>query len=148
MPKMVGDKIPQRVEDEEDFRDLTEGRYTVMPVSDPPTPRKGTVDRLEEMPHRKRTRAASASVRASEIRKTRTMTGWRRSARGNLCRTFGRKWRGVVIRPTESSHKQEFSYLIGDNETELCEFSPQKFPTEEAAFHALVSELEARGICG
>jgi hypothetical protein len=130
--------IPRQTEDDEDFRDLTHGRYTVMPVSEPKKARKGTIDRLEEMPHRKRARAA---------RTPRTTTGWKRSARGNLCRLFKNRYRGVVIRPNESSRKQEFSWLIGDNSTDLGEFSERKYATEDEAFSALVDELEARGIC-
>src|SRR5262249_1298730 len=111
-----------------------------MPLPKEDKPRKGTVDQLEQMPHRKRMRARGHGSPA------RSTSGWKRSSRGNLCRLFNKRFRAVVIRPNESSRKEEYSWVIGDSRTDLCDFSPTKYPTEEEAFSALVDELAARGI--
>jgi hypothetical protein len=40
----------------------------------------------------------------------------------------------------------EYSWLIADDETDLCDWSEMKYATEQQAFESLVAELERRGI--
>jgi hypothetical protein len=125
-------------DDPEDIRALEQGHYQVMPPPNPPKPRRGTIDSLDEMPHRKRMRSHSPGLPSAQ-------EGWRRSSRGNLYRKFG-SYRAVVIRPNEALRKDEYSWLIANDETDICEFSKEKYESEDAAFDALLQELRSRDI--